>query len=135
MSAKVQAAVVIGALVMLGGAPLSAQAYRCTVKETGGSTGWIAPEMIFGIDQGGGVQVNDGIIQTVNGGPMDAKVSSDNETRIVFTWSLDMTNADVQSTRMAYRATFDRATQKIRVAAKPAGYANDFEGRGTCQPE
>ena len=88
--------------------------------------------MVFSVSGDGSVQVNDGIIQTENGGPMAAKVTSNDEKRIILTWSLDVINPSMQTTRMAYRASFERASNKIRVSAKPSGYANDFEGRGTC---
>ncbi|MDZ7904853.1 MAG: hypothetical protein U5N55_03115 [Cypionkella sp.] len=128
-----RATMVATALFTVSALPVAAQNFTCDLVETGPATGWIAPNMAFAMGGDGTVQVNDGIIQHFKGGQVAAKVIENTDKRLVFTWSIDMTNTAVQSTRMAYRATLTRATNKIRVHAVPSGYSNDFEGRGACK--
>jgi hypothetical protein len=67
---------------------------------------------------------------------MDARVRSDNATRLVFTWSLEnLTNSTGQNISWDYRAVFFKANNKFDVSLKPRGYDNSFQASGSCKPE
>jgi hypothetical protein len=124
------------AAIFLAGfaAPALAQNYECSLLETGERSNWIAPDMQLSMSKDGqSAKVIDGLIQHFVGKPIDAKVVENTDARLVVRWSVDMVNEAVQTTRMAYRATVFKDTNKIRVHARPNGYPNDFEGRGDCK--
>lgn len=83
----------------------------------------------------GKVQVFDPVVNTEVGHPIDARIAVDNATRITFAWDLAaVTNIKRQrATEMKYRMTYMKATGKMVLSVTPVGYANVFDGRGSCK--
>jgi hypothetical protein len=102
---------------------------------TGSEQTYLQGQIYFAYDPDNAVvSVNDAVINYENGGPMDARIASDNATRLVFTWSLEnLTNSTGQVASWDYRAVFFKATRKFDVSLKPRGYDNSFLASGTCQ--
>ena len=114
-------------------APAFAQSYYCTLKETGRRTGWISPDMYVHIAADAReIVVEDAVMQHFGTQSVNAKVGDITASGILFRWSVD-TRAGNQWARIEYRATLSQDSMKIRVQAKPTGYSNEFEARGTCK--
>jgi hypothetical protein len=91
-------------------------------------------EFAFAFDADAGtVSVSDALIINETGGPMQANVSSDNATRLVFSWMLrNVTNATGQTSSLAYRVTYFKADGRFDISMRPLGYDNSFNEGGTC---
>lgn len=112
-----------------------AKVLDCAMATTQSSGGWVTDRYIFDIDEAvGSVQANDGLIQSVHGGPMVAKLLDSSAKKMVVTWTVQMTNSSGQQTKMQYRAAIFRGDKTITVTATPGGgYSNRFEARGKCK--
>jgi hypothetical protein len=106
----------------------------CQVKTNTGSA--VTERYIFQVEDGADEAiVSDGLILYYNDNqPMTAKVSENTAKKLVFTWSVQMTNRTGQMTKMQFRASYFKADKSILVRAVPGGvYTNNFEGRGRCK--
>jgi hypothetical protein len=111
-----------------------AETLECTVDANAGSGGYVTKTYVFDYDGATGKAIAaDGWIQEMTGGPMDVKLSENTAKKAVFTWTLNFTNGSGQQTKMLYRAAYFKGDKAITVRATPSGYANSFEGRGTCK--
>jgi hypothetical protein len=110
--------------------------YLCDT-DTGRQQSILQDQMAFAYNaESGSVSVSDAVIVSETGGPIDARVSSDNATRLVFTWTLkNLTNAAGQTVTLDYRAVFFKADNRFDVSLKPRGYDNSFMASGTCRVE
>ncbi|PIL13699.1 hypothetical protein P775_27435 [Puniceibacterium antarcticum] len=115
----------------------AAQIYICRLTETGNS-GWI-PEVLFvGREDGAEtVTVSDPLILYYNdGAPLQGKVAADNAKRTTFVWTFAMTTTGGQYVgKFQYTATYLKGAKKMLLSAIPIGYANQFNGAGTCNVE
>jgi hypothetical protein len=91
-------------------------------------------EFAFAYDaESGTVSVSDAIIIHETGGPLQATLSSDNATRLVFSWTLrNVTNATGQTSSLAYRVTYFKEDGRFNISMRPLGYDNSFNEGGTC---
>ena len=79
-------------------------------------------------------RVIDGWINQIYGEPIASNMSESNAKKLVFSWTVQMTNGSGQQTKMQYRAAIIKATKAITVRATPGGgYDNSFKARGTCK--
>lgn len=107
------------------------EVYDCKLNVD--NRGYIAEHIVFALDTASGaIRVDDGVIEYYAHKPADAVVTGNDAKTITFTWGVFMTNSKAQSTKMAYRATYFRSGGILDVTGRPAGYPNDFSGRGTC---
>jgi len=109
---------------------------ECTLKPTNAGGGYVTELYVLQYDEASGQAiVSDQLIMYFNDEqPMKAKVSEDSKGKLVLTWNIQMTNATGQMTKMQFRASYFKGNKSITVRAVPGGgYANDFEGRGTCK--
>ena len=120
-------------LVSAMGTSAVAQEYRCQLKVSK-ADGWVPKEVVIFRD-GDAVTVLDPIIQYYKKKPLQAKVSVDNAKRVTFAWTLDgIKNASGQYVSgMIYRASIQKASNKVQIIAKPQRYANQFRGNGVCE--
>ena len=114
--------------------PATALMLECRIPQTSAGGGYVTGVYIFQHEDGSDEAiVSDEVIMYFNDEqPMTAKVTADTPKKLVFSWNVLMTNAG-QTTRMQYRAAFFRENNTVTIRAKPGGYVNDFEGRGTCR--
>jgi hypothetical protein len=123
-------------VVSLGMAcPTMAKVLDCAMATTQASGGWVTDRYIFDIDDAAGsVQAIDGLIQSVHGGPMVARLADNSAKKTVVTWTVQMTSSSGQQTKMQYRAAIFNGDKTITVTATPGGgYSNRFEARGKCK--
>jgi hypothetical protein len=81
----------------------------------------------------GTVSVNDALIMSENGGPLEGAVASENNNRIVFTWTVrNVVNAGGQNATLNFRATLRKQTGEADFSMRPLGYDNSFQSSGTC---
>lgn len=112
----------------------SAKTYVCQVKPDGANT-WDEGVFAFHHDEKTGeVLVSSGIILGIEGHPVPAKVTYENDKRITAKWEMRYINRDegLSLPRILYRATLYKRTLKIIISSTAAGYDVDFGGRGKC---
>lgn len=115
--------------------PAAALTLECKVPVTATGGGYISGIYYFQHEDGSGEAIvsDEVIMQHNDEQPIIAKVAADTEVKLVLTWAVQMTNWG-QMTRMQYRAAWFRKSGLLTIRAKPGGgYANSFEGRGTCR--
>ena len=126
------------ATVLVLAAPVSATTYHCTLTEQG-TKNWIPRELILTHDENTGkVTVLDPLIQHYKGGPIPGKVSTSNGRRTTYAWVLDKITAKGGGQRqfaseLRYRITIQKASHKATIWMQPAGYVNQFRGKGSCE--
>jgi len=112
----------------------SAKTYICQVKPDGTNT-WDEGVFAFHHDEKSGeVLVSSGIILGIEGHPVPAKVTYENDKRITVKWEMRYINQEkgLSIPRILYRATLYKRTLKIIVSSFAAGYDVRFGGRGKC---
>ena len=127
----------IAAFVALPSVAQSAPRTFVCDTETGQQQSLLQDQIVFAYDaEAGKVSVADAAIIALAGGPLAARVSSDNTTRLVFSWTLEnVRNATGQVSTLDYRAVYFKATNQFDVSLKPRGFDNSFQASGTCRPE
>ena len=128
-------AAVLGLVLGLAGSA-GAQVYDCAISVGASQNGFITNRYIFDYDADAvSVKVLDGIIQHEKGGPIPGKVASETSKKLGFTWSVKMSTNSGESIRMAYRASFIKATKAMQISAVPEGgnYSGGFDARGSCK--
>lgn len=105
--------------------------YVCKVKA--GDHGWIADELVIGLDDADGrVIVADPIILYAEDGPIAGRLTENTAKKRAFRWELALTSRTGQTTKMKYRAALQFPSMRLLISARPAGYANNFTARGAC---
>lgn len=107
-------------------------AYECTMPQTQNGGGWIAPQIIFAVENDEAI-VYDGVIHFKNGKPIPAKLLEDSEDKLSIRWEMGMRDGAGNSFIMRYKATILHKSKVAIVSARPAGYDNKLEERGACQ--
>jgi hypothetical protein len=122
-------------LTILASSPSRALTLECTIAQTSAGGGYITETYVFHHDDGDRTAVvSDGVILYYFDAPIEARVTGDSAKKLVVSWDVPMTNTSGQQTRMMYRATYFRQNGQMTVRATPGGgYADSFEGRGTCR--
>lgn len=108
--------------------------YTCAVDASRANS-WITPQLVIQHDaETGRVIVNDALIKTIHGQPIEGKVDTDNNKRVTFRWDLPAFTAKngQHVPRFMYRATYMKATGAVSVSAQPGGYPNNFQAQGKC---
>ena len=122
-------ATIVLALVIPAAALAAPTRMYCEITKNEGA---FANQMFFEIENGA-VLVVDGIILNEKRKPIPAKVREDSAKKLTVTWDLMLTNNRGQQTKMAYRASLLKPSNRITLTAKPHGYSNNFTARGRCQ--
>lgn len=114
--------------------PAAASTLECKLPVTGAGGGYITGLYYVQHEEGSTEAiVSDEVIMYYNDEqPITARVSDDTDAKLVLTWNIQMTNSG-QMTKMQYRAAWFRKSGLLAIRAKPGGYSNSFEGRGTCR--
>lgn len=124
----------IAAVLCLSGAA-SAMTLECKIADLSAGGGYVTEVYVIQYDEAAGKALAaDGLIQYYFDAPIPAKVADDTAKKLVFTWTVQMTNRSAQQVKMQFRASYFKETKQITVRASPGGtYTNDFEGRGKCK--
>lgn len=115
-------------------APLQAaeKVYDCSASFNT-TRGFIAPRVVFFVDADKGtVRVLDGIIQSVNGGPIDGVLRKRSDKVHRIDWRVDDMPSDAGGINVTYRANLNHVAKTYTMEAGVAGYDNDARGRGSC---
>lgn len=134
MVARVSGGPVALALALALAGPAQALTLECSIPQSSAGGGYITKTYVFQYEEGD-VQaiVSDGLIQYTFDAPIEARVTDATARKLVFSWDVQMTNSTGQQTKMMFRATYFRESARMTVRATPGGYANSFEGRGSCR--
>lgn len=121
------------ACLILGLPATAATLYECKLREAGNSN-WIPTELIVLHDESANsAEVHDAITYHYNKQkPLQAEVSASNKQRVTFVWELRTQDSRNQNASMLYRATYVKGRKRMNIVAVPGGYANGFQGHGTC---
>jgi len=105
--------------------------HACRVTKT---DNFFANEILFSVDTASGeVMVVDPMIMYYNSErAVAAQLSENTSKKTSFKWTLTMTNASGQTTKMKFRGVLQRPSMRLLVSARPAGFNNNFTGRGSC---
>lgn len=109
--------------------------YICQIN-TGGTNGWIAPDVVIVHVPGSKTAVvNDRLIMTVLKKPVTAQVVAGNDRRLTVKWELpaQKDTSGQYVPRFQYRASYYRNTGRMMLWAIPIGYENSFRGFGSCR--
>lgn len=121
--------------LFLSALPALSLTLECKIPSSNAGGGWITELYILQVDEGSSEAiVSDGLIYYYNDEqPLAAKVTENSAKKLVVSWNLGLSTQG-QTTKMQFRATYFKANKSITIRAVPGGgYANDFEGRGTCK--
>ena len=126
----------LGAAVLAFGFAAKAEAqvtYTCTLSSSQ-SKSWIPDVLFIGHDAAKTrVVVSDPIVLYFNDRqPVEGRISADNAKRITFAWNYVAKDSKGQTAKMLFRATWNKATEKMKVTATPAGFSKGSVGSGTC---
>ncbi|MCV3272584.1 hypothetical protein [Roseobacter sinensis] len=107
--------------------------YDCTASFNT-TRGFIAPRIVFFVDaQRGTVRVLDGIIQAVNGGPVEGSLKARSEKVHRIDWRVSNVATEAGALNITYRANLNHAAQTYTMEARIGGYDNDARGQGSCK--
>jgi hypothetical protein len=98
----------------------------------------ISNQFVFSIDSGAGTAiVNDMLITGTTGGPIVAEIANETASRYTIKWRIDSSNNTEYRNipTLLFRATINKATNRISIAAQPPAYDNRFNSQGTCTPQ
>lgn len=128
---------VLGALTILAvsSAAAAAKTYDCAVRDLG-NLNWVPTHIVIKHnEQTNKVTVIDGMIDHYMGGPIAAKINTQNAKRTTYSWRLEGGKSKIPgqtNIRIVYRATIF-PNGKVTVSGKPLGYQNTFRGKGVCK--
>lgn len=132
MKSFVEGCVVAIAVAMAAGAA-SAQpvVYDCKPVK-GRSDSVMQPEYVISYDKAtGAVLVNDPLIMSMIGKPIEGKLQSESSVRSIFDWKLKTVKGTSESASWEYRARVF-SDGRLSLTVTPVGYDNHFSSEGRC---
>jgi len=126
--------ILVASLLTLTPFAATAGTMQCEVALEGTTGGWIPPQYLIEFDADTGTAevsfpTRTGIIT------IDGSVSDKDPSRYTFAY-VDKHLTDRSNQRLAsmvYRLVYYKENNRLKVSAKPMGYANRFTGQGACQ--
>ena len=82
----------------------------------------------------GQVLVSDAVILQFKDAPIVARVTRNNDRKMVVRWRLDniVNSHNQQTPSFDYTASLTKSNNKVHIAGSPDGYPDRFTGTGTC---
>lgn len=122
------------ALALSAGAA-SATVYECEMVTTSGDGNWMPQVVVVDYDKAAArATVYDPLIKYFNGKPLAAKVETDNDNRVSFTWKLKTKDARNTAATMSYRLTVRKADLSATVSGKVLNFDNGaMRNDGRCK--
>lgn len=107
--------------------------YDCK-PEAGRKDSVMQPEYVIAYDKASGeVLVNDPIIMATVGRPIQGKLQSESDVRMVFDWRLKtVPGSQSASASWEFRARVFKADGRLSMTMTPVGYDNQFSSEGRC---
>lgn len=108
--------------------------YDCTFEDLAKNMGWVPTSVAVAYEPGAEeVQVADGFIQLVHGGPISVKPTTDSDGVLSLSWKLTLDDVRGNGVPVRYELILYKADNRAKVRAEPLGFRNDWESRGTCK--
>jgi hypothetical protein len=98
----------------------------------------ISNQFVFRIDPAAGTAiVNDMLITGTTGGPITAEIANETASRYTIKWRIDSSNNTQYRSvpTLLFRATINKADNRITIGAQPPAFDNRFFSAGTCAPQ
>ncbi|NUB43402.1 hypothetical protein GEU84_003310 [Fertoebacter nigrum] len=125
---------VLACLFGAGAAAAEPVIYQCAIAESNAGGGYLSPQVIISHDAATGEAiVYDAIVHHVHGKPIPAKIVQADAKRLTVSWRVTLRNGTGQVTQMSYRAVYLKGLKSFMLSARPSGFEDIFEGRGTCK--
>jgi hypothetical protein len=127
-----------GLLLTASALPSMAETYDCSVDEAQSGNNKGIPPRIIVTHKNDKATVIDGLIQTIVGKPIPAKIDVNNKKRITFVWTMSQVKGETnngsgkRNGNLVYRLTYQKGTGKTTVSMTPVGYQNTFRAKGGC---
>jgi len=124
----------VGLICAAGAACAKPVIYDCTIPPSNAGGGYIQPQMVVSHDvASGSVLVYDALIETETGAPLAASITEETPKRLTITWKLVVKDNGGNVAKMDYRAVYLKGDKSFLVSARPSGFDNQFQGRGSCK--
>ncbi len=131
--------VIVLLLVIQAPAAAAAQTvYECRAQQRNyASEFWspfrnlIQPQMRFTVD-GGSVVVDDPLLRSAKGGPIQGELVENTEKKLVVRWDLVARGERGRQATMLFRASFLKQNSKLIVTQAVSGSGTTFHARGNC---
>jgi hypothetical protein len=121
-------------VAMSFGAAHAQQVLVCDMNtDLGGSV--ISDQFVFRIDaEAGTAIVNDLLIAGTTGGPIVAEIARNTARLYTIKWRIDSSNNTEYRNipTLLFRATIQKADNRITISAQPPAYDNRFNSQGAC---
>lgn len=115
-----------------GAATAKTTQYECTFD--GRDNGWIPRQLVLTDNEATGkILVNDPIINTYVGTPIEAALNKRTKARVTYSWTIRTKSKSGQYADMRYTFSYFSNGLPAKIAARPGGYDNSFTGDGSCK--
>ncbi len=105
--------------------------YDCKFKVSRGQ--WLVDQVIVGVGhKSGNAYVYDGMVHVAYGKPMQVKITQNDDSRLVFRWTVPVTDSWNMTRKVNFRLTYIKKNKRATVASDVAGYENHDTARGSC---
>ncbi|MGB7243540.1 MAG: hypothetical protein WBC93_15830 [Sulfitobacter sp.] len=109
--------------------------YDCNVAHKTANQGWISQKVAIVVGRDGKVSILDEVIMNFEVNPVVASVTRDTDNAFHLSWTVRNARDHKKTLirKFDYTATINKATQRIKMTAKPRTYDDRFSSNGTCQ--
>ena len=108
--------------------------YECAINQVSSNGSWLPEVVVVGSkDSDAKPEVFDPVIKYFVGHPIVAKVETENDRRVTYTWEVKVKANNNQFARMLYRLTVTKKNLAAQMTAQPLGYEDVFIAPGTCK--
>ena len=110
-----------------------AEIIDCATQPAENDGFWLTNRYVFNVDPAARtVEVVDGLIAQVSGGPIAGKLVTYTDKQFAAAWDVLVISSTGQRTKLAFRGTYFRQLNQFQVTAKPVGYRDIFDAPGNC---
>ncbi|MDR0808225.1 MAG: hypothetical protein LBE86_03715 [Gemmobacter sp.] len=121
------------ALLLTGAADAETITYLCRQPDVS-EAAWLKSEMMAVHDTAAGTALAvDPVTQYFAGGPVEAKITRNDDKVVTFQWSVRTRGTNNRTGTIRYTLHIDKATLKSQSSATALGYRNRENQRGTCE--
>jgi hypothetical protein len=107
---------------------------RTIYEDLAKNMGWVPTSVAVAYEPGAEeVQVADGFIQLVHGGPISVKPTTDSDGVLALSWKLTLDDVRGNGVPVRYEIVIYKGDNRAKVRAEPLGFRNDWESRGSCK--
>lgn len=108
--------------------------FECNFPEVGNNMGYLPLVVVIAREPGSDTAlVVDPIIQSEKGGPIEVKISAENDAKLSLSWSIMLKSLTNDYIKMAYRVSIQKSSLSASLSGRPQGFSNNFTAQGTCK--